>query len=62
MSSFGPESITFFTQASPNGHSIAVALEELGLKYNVKPLDFSKKEQKEVRLLFRCQARTGATL
>lgn len=48
MSTYGSHPITLFTQSTPNGFPISVALEELGLKYNVKPLEFSKNEQKEV--------------
>jgi len=47
MSNFGPEAITLFTQATPNGFPISIALEELGLKYNVKSLSFSENEQKQ---------------
>lgn len=51
MSNYGPEAITLFTQATPNGFPISIALEELGLKYNVKPLSFSDNEQKQVSLM-----------
>ncbi|KAK8199258.1 glutathione S-transferase [Phyllosticta capitalensis] len=40
-------SITLYTAQTPNGTKISIALEELGLPYEVKKLDFSKNEQKE---------------
>ena len=39
--------IELFTAATPNGYKISIALEELGLKYKVRKLDFSAEEQKE---------------
>lgn len=38
--------IDLYTAATPNGHKVSIALEELGLEYRVHPLDFNKKEQK----------------
>jgi GST-like protein len=38
-------SITFYTWNTPNGRKISVALEEMGLRYTVKPIDISKDEQ-----------------
>lgn len=38
--------IELYTAATPNGHKVSIALEELGLEYRVHPLDFNKKEQK----------------
>lgn len=56
---FGPHPLTLFTQGTPNGFPISVALEELGLKYNVKPLEFSKNEQKQVRCELKMQGPAG---
>lgn len=39
--------ITLYTAATPNGHKISIALEELGLPYKVHPISFAKREQKE---------------
>jgi len=39
--------ITLFTAGTPNGTKISIALEELGLKYDVKAIDLGKNEQKE---------------
>ena len=39
--------IELFTAATPNGYKISIALEELGLKYKVKKIDFNSSEQKE---------------
>lgn len=38
--------ITLFTAATPNGHKVSILLEELGLPYQVHPLDLLKNEQK----------------
>lgn len=38
--------IDLYTAATPNGHKVSIALEELGLPYAVHALDFSKAEQK----------------
>src|SRR5882762_3128431 len=38
--------IDLYTAATPNGWKISIALEELGLPFNVHPLAFSKQEQK----------------
>ncbi len=53
-SSFSPFSnaknappIILYTASTPNGHKASITLEELGLDYEVKALDFSKNEQKE---------------
>jgi len=37
--------ITLYTDCTPNGFKISIALEELGLDYNVVDIDFSKREQ-----------------
>ncbi|KAJ3108164.1 hypothetical protein HDU97_002076 [Phlyctochytrium planicorne] len=39
--------ITLFTAGTPNGWKASIVLEELGLKYDAKKIDFSKLEQKE---------------
>jgi len=39
--------IELFTAATPNGWKASITLEELGLPYNVRRIDFTKKEQKE---------------
>ncbi|GIJ89411.1 hypothetical protein Asppvi_008351 [Aspergillus pseudoviridinutans] len=39
--------ITLYTAQTPNGIKISIALEELGLPYNVEHIDLSKLEQKE---------------
>jgi len=39
--------IELYTAATPNGHKISIALEELGLAYNLHHLSLSKNEQKE---------------
>ena len=38
--------IDLYTAATPNGHKVSIALEELGLPYNVTVLDLSKGEQR----------------
>jgi GST-like protein len=38
--------IDLYTAATPNGWKISIALEEMGLPYDVHPLAFSKQEQK----------------
>ncbi len=39
--------IEFFTAATPNGHKVAIMLEELGVPYQVRALHLLKNEQKE---------------
>jgi glutathione S-transferase/GST-like protein len=39
--------IELFTAATPNGHKISIALEELGLPYTMRVLDFAQSEQKQ---------------
>jgi glutathione S-transferase len=39
--------IELFTAPTPNGWKASITLEELGLPYKVRRIDFSKKEQKE---------------
>ena len=38
--------IDLYTAATPNGHKVSIALEELALPYTLKVLDLSKGEQK----------------
>ena len=39
--------IDLYTAATPNGHKVSIALEELGLPYSLRVLDLSANEQKE---------------
>ncbi|GAB3526788.1 glutathione S-transferase family protein [Photobacterium alginatilyticum] len=39
--------IDLYTAATPNGHKISIALEEMGLEYRVHPLDLMAAEQKQ---------------
>ena len=39
--------IELYTAATPNGHKVSVALEELGLPYEVRKIDLSANQQKE---------------
>lgn len=43
--------IDFYTAATPNGHKVAIALEELELPYQVHALSFDKKQQKALAFL-----------
>jgi len=47
MSSSTQHDITLYTVGTPNGVKISILLEELGLPYNVRAIDFKKTEQKE---------------
>lgn len=38
--------IDLYTAATPNGHKVSIALEELGLPYDLHVLSFDRKEQK----------------
>ena len=38
--------IDLYTAATPNGHKVSIALEELALPYTLKVLDLAKGEQK----------------
>lgn len=38
--------ITLYTAATPNGHKVSIALEELGLPYEMQVLDLARNEQK----------------
>lgn len=39
--------IELYTAATPNGHKVSIALEELGLDYQVHALDLAAKDQKQ---------------
>ena len=39
--------IDLYTAATPNGHKISIALEELALPYTVHTLDLAQREQKQ---------------
>lgn len=43
--------IDLYTAATPNGHKVSIALEELGLPYSVHALSFDKQEQKSPEFL-----------
>lgn len=43
--------IELYTAGTPNGHKISIALEEMGLPYNVHALDLSALEQKQPEYL-----------
>ena len=43
--------IDLYTAATPNGHKVSIALEELGLPYQVHVLSFDQKEQKAPKYL-----------
>jgi len=43
--------IDLYTAATPNGHKVSIALEEMGLPYTLKVLALSKNEQKEPSFL-----------
>lgn len=43
--------IDLYTAATPNGHKVSIALEELGLPYRVHALSFDKQEQKTPEFL-----------
>ncbi len=43
--------IDLYTAATPNGHKVSIALEELALPYTLKVLDFAKNEQKQPAFL-----------
>ncbi|WP_287030412.1 glutathione S-transferase N-terminal domain-containing protein, partial [Pseudomonas sp. UBA6310] len=43
--------IDLYTAATPNGHKVSIALEELGLPYDLHVLSFDRKEQKTPEFL-----------
>jgi len=46
--------IDLYTAATPNGHKVSIALEELALPYTLKVLDLAKGEQKSPEYLAIC--------
>ena len=46
--------IELYTSPTPNGHKISIALEEMGLEYEVKPIDLMNNEQKTKEYLKIC--------
>jgi len=46
--------IELFTAATPNGHKISIALEELGLPYDLRVIDLSRHEQQQAWFLALC--------
>ena len=46
--------LTLYTAATPNGHKVSVALEELGLPYDVRVVDLKAGEQKQPWFLDLC--------
>ena len=46
--------LTLYTAATPNGYKVSVALEEMGLAYDVRRVDLMKGEQKEQWFLDIC--------
>ena len=45
MNSENAKNIDLYTWATPNGRKVSIMLEELGLKYNVIPIDITKGDQ-----------------
>lgn len=43
--------ITLYTWSTPNGYKVSIALEELGLPYDVRPIDITRGEQKSPEFL-----------
>ena len=61
-SNMAPQSdITLYTDATPNGIKITIALEELGLPYKTEHLDISTNKQKEVSAPRRLGAETTSS-
>ena len=48
MKTRGSKSIDLYTWATPNGRKVSIMLEELGLDYNVIPIDITKAEQHDL--------------
>ncbi len=46
--------LTLYTAATPNGYKVSVALEEMGLPYEVRRIDLQKAEQKQPWYLAIC--------
>lgn len=43
--------ITLYTWSTPNGYKVSIALEELGLPYEIRPIDITRGEQKSPEFL-----------
>lgn len=43
--------ISLYTSATPNGHKVSIALEEMGLDYDLKAIDLMQGEQKTAEFL-----------
>ena len=43
--------ITLYSAATPNGHKVSIALEELALPYELRVLDLGRKDQKDAAFL-----------
>ena len=48
MKTRGSKTIDLYTWATPNGRKVSIMLEELGLDYNVIPIDITKGEQHDL--------------
>ena len=48
MKARGSKTIDLYTWATPNGRKVSIMLEELGLDYNVIPIDITKGEQHDL--------------
>ena len=48
MKAMGSKTIDLYTWATPNGRKVSIMLEELGLDYNVIPIDITKGEQHDL--------------
>lgn len=48
MKTRGSKTIDLYTWATPNGRKVSIMLEELGLDYNVIPVDITKGEQHDL--------------
>lgn len=48
MKTMGSKTIDLYTWATPNGRKVSIMLEELGLDYNVIPIDITKGEQHDL--------------
>ena len=46
--------IELYTSPTPNGHKVSIALEEMGIDYDVKPIDLMNNEQKTEKYLKIC--------
>ena len=51
MKTRGSKTIDLYTWATPNGRKVSIMLEELGLDYNVIPIDITKGEQHDLDFL-----------